>query len=190
MYAAGTEGLASSAGAIRRLIGTSRRRRSRSNATTVAMTRRTGDSRFTSGMASGSHGGNARLSIGDRDRGWCPVAVTRVAATLGGGSRAAAAAQRGTHSSSAPAVAPSDRDLSSVLVMVTPILLPASLVDALGECLFRSAPEASHHQRRHRGNAGHDDPIRNGRDADGDRRKEDRNRPGNEQQLSWFYRRT
>ena len=61
-------------------------------------------------------------------------------------------------------------------------LSPASLVDAFGDCLFRSAPEASHHQGRHDGNEGHNDPIRKGRDSDNDRRKEDRNRPGNEQQ--------
>ena len=69
-----------------------------------------------------------------------------------------------------------------MLVIVIDISLPASLVDAFGDCLFRSAPEASHHQRRHDGNEGHNDPIRNGRDSDGDRREEDRNRPGHEQQ--------
>src|SRR5215204_768521 len=88
MYAGGTEGLDSSAGAVGRLIGTSRRRRSRSRATTVAMTRPTGDSRLTSGMASGAHGRNARLAIGDRDRRGRPVAVGRVDTTLGGGSLA------------------------------------------------------------------------------------------------------
>ena len=55
-------------------------------------------------------------------------------------------------------------------------------LDAFGDCLFRSAPEASHHQRRRDGNAGHNDPVQNGRDADRDRREEDGNRPGNEQQ--------
>ena len=77
---------------------------------------------------------------------------------------------------------------SSVLVIVSDIPLPANLVDAFGDCLFRSAPEASHHQRRHDGNEGHNDPIRNGRDSDGDRCEEDRNRPRNEQQCLGSFR--
>lgn len=60
--------------------------------------------------------------------------------------------------------------------------LPASVVDAFRDCLFRGAPETSHHQRRHDGNARHNDPIRNGRDSHRDRRKADRNHPANEKQ--------
>ena len=63
-----------------------------------------------------------------------------------------------------------------------PIWLPASVVDAFGDCLFRSAPETSHHPRRHDGHAGHNDPIRDGRDSDRDRRQAHRNHPGNEKQ--------
>jgi hypothetical protein len=71
---------------------------------------------------------------------------------------------------------------SSMLVIVIAISLPASLVDAFGDCLFRSAPEASHHQRRHDGNEGHNDPIRNGRDSDRQRGEAHHNHPGNEKQ--------
>ena len=60
--------------------------------------------------------------------------------------------------------------------------LPASVVDAFGDCRFRSVPELSHDRRWHDGNAGDKEPVRNGRDPDRDRRKDDRNGPGNEQQ--------
>ena len=60
--------------------------------------------------------------------------------------------------------------------------LPASVVDAFGDCLFRSAPEASRHQRRHERNARHNDPIRNGRDSDRDRHNAHSNHPSNEKQ--------
>src|SRR6478672_6821459 len=89
MYAAGTGGLASPGSVIRESAGTSPRcQRSRSHADAVAMTRPTGDSRFTCGMASGAQGGDARLTIGDRARQRWPVTVARAAATRSGGSLA------------------------------------------------------------------------------------------------------
>src|SRR4029453_15793891 len=74
-----------------------------------------------------------------------------------------------------------DRFVANVTVYrpaVRSYWLPSSVVDAFRYCLFRSAPEISHHQRRHDGHAGHQDPIRNGRDSDRDRRKAHRNHPG------------
>ena len=97
-------------------------------------------------------------------------------------SRDAAAAQPGSHSSSAPGVAPADRDRRQCWSSWLPIYLPASVADAFGDGLFRRVPEASRHQRRHDGNAGHNDPIRNGRDSNRKRCKAHHNHTGNEKQ--------
>jgi len=59
--------------------------------------------------------------------------------------------------------------------------LSASIADAFGDCLIRSAPKASRHQGRHDGQAGHDDPVRNGVDSDRERHKAHHNRPGHEE---------
>ena len=67
MYAAGTGGLASSGGVIRRLPGASSRcQRCFSHAVTGAMTRLRGESRFTCGMVSGALGGEAAIVINTR----------------------------------------------------------------------------------------------------------------------------
>ena len=121
MYAGGTGGLASSGGVIGRVTGTSCRcQQSRSHAATAAMTRPTGESRFTCGMASGSQGGDAGQIIGGRARQRWPATSVVVERSRSRLSRDAVAAQPGTHSSSAPGVAPADRESSSVLVMVKP----------------------------------------------------------------------
>ena len=59
--------------------------------------------------------------------------------------------------------------------------LSASIADAFGDCLIRSAPEASRHQRRHDGQAGHHDPVRNGVIPIAIATRHDRNRPGHEE---------
>jgi hypothetical protein len=182
MYAAGTGGRALSAGAIRRLVGTSSRcQQFRSRAATVAMTRPTGDCRFTCGTVSGSRGGEGCLTMRDSTRKRWPVTV-RIAATR----RAASIAP--------PLLRDEELILHAIQAWRLRIgfvvngghgdcqSLPASVVDTFGDCLFRSVPEISHHQRWPEGSAGYEQPIRDGRDSDGNRRKEDRNRPGNEQQ--------
>jgi len=171
-----------SAGVIRRLVGTSSRcQQFRSRAATVAMTRPTGDRRFTCGTASGSPGGQGCLTMRDSVRKGWPVTV-RIAATRSGGSIAPPLLRNDElilHPLQAWrlrigfVVNASHDDCQS---------LPASVVDTFGDCLFRIVPEISHHQRWPEGSAGYEEPIRAGRDSDGNRRKEDRNRPGNEQQ--------
>ena len=59
--------------------------------------------------------------------------------------------------------------------------LPASIADAFGDCLIRSAPKASRHQRRHDRQEGHNDPVRNGVDSERERRKAHKNRPSHEE---------
>jgi hypothetical protein len=182
MYAAGTGGRALSAGVTRRLVGTSSRcQQFRSRAATVAMTRPTGDRKFTCGTASGSPCGQGCLTMRDSVRKGWPVTV-RIAATRSGGSIA-------------PPLLRNDElilhPLQAWRLRIGFVVnaghgdcqsLPASVVDTFGDCLFRIVPEISHHQRWPEGSAGYEEPIRAGRDSDGNRRKEDRNRPGNEQQ--------
>ena len=191
MYAAGTGGLASSGGVIRRLTGTSFRcQQSRSHATTVAMTRPTGDRRFTCGMGQG----RKAMAVG----------ASATGPARGGPSPSPVSPRPRSGGSLATPLLRNEEVILHPLQLLhrriaivrqcsswrLPIFLPASLVDAFGDCLFRSAPEASHHQRRHDGNAGHNDPVRNGRDSDRERRKAHRNRPGNEQQCLGHFRRT
>jgi len=145
------------------------------------MTRPTGDRRFTCGTVSGSPCGQGCLTMRDSVRKGWPVTV-RIAATRSGGSIAPTLLRNDElilHPLQAWrlrigfVVNASHDDCQS---------LPASVVDTFGDCLFRIVPEISHHQRWPEGSAGYEEPIRAGRDSDGNRRKEDRNRPSNEQQ--------
>ena len=183
MYAAGTGGLASSGGAIWRPTGTSSRcQQSRSHAATVAMTRPTGDRRFTCGMRQGRKAAMpVRPTAARPARGGpspSPVSPGRTAATL---SRRRCCATRKSFFIRSSCCTCGSRS-SSMLVIVVANLSPASVADAFGDGLFRSVPEASRHQRRHDGNAGHNEPVRNGRDSNRKSCKAHHNHPPNEKQ--------